>query len=105
MITRTEYMADSANLHQAYYSQAVTPSVIAWVESRIGVNALLASTNPHLNDIPLGKWDAFIQSPAWPAACKILRDTGDTAPNTLGCAVCVAKAAARQIISAHKASE
>ena len=59
-MTAREYMAgdgrDSA-LHQAYTAQFVTEDVIRMVVNGIGIKALAASTDPHLNDIPLKLWD------------------------------------------------
>lgn len=58
-ITRQEYMADSSSLHRAYHAQFVNTRIIRLVESRIGVDAIKHSTDPHLNDIRLAKWDAL----------------------------------------------
>lgn len=56
MITRADYMAGKAD-HQAYYEQFETPALKRAVLTLIGKKAILASTDPHLNDIPLRKWD------------------------------------------------
>ena len=56
MITRADYMAGKAN-HQTYYEQFETPALKRAVLTLIGKKAILASCDPHLNDIPLRKWD------------------------------------------------
>ena len=58
MFTRADYMNHGVD-HHAYYSQFVTPRVVALVERNIGTDAIVASTDPHFNDIPLHKWDAL----------------------------------------------
>lgn len=101
MITRKEYMADSRNLHHAYYLQFATKSTFSIVHMRIGVEAILASTDPHMNDIPLGKWDALndlIRS----SIDQRLKGAADGYPKgrfgwSLGDTVCIAKAVAREI--------
>lgn len=60
MIHRNEYMANSAELHRAYYSQFVNAGVRNLVKCYIGMEALLKSTDKHLNDIPLAKWDSMV---------------------------------------------
>lgn len=106
-MTRKEYIeapytndADATARHRAYYGQFVTPGVRAMVLRAIGEAALLASKDPHFNDIPL-KWrDALM--PVWPfKLAKAVRAQGDYP--TLAGAVCIAKEAARQIVEAHKA--
>lgn len=57
LITRAEYMADSKALHHAYFLQFATRATFDLVRRRIGVDAIRASTDPHLNDIPLRRWD------------------------------------------------
>jgi hypothetical protein len=64
MITRADYMAanhgdrdEAMKAHRAYYAQFVNESTISTVVAWIGADRLLASTDPHLNDIPLGEWE------------------------------------------------
>ena len=56
--TRQDYM-DKKVSHSDYFRQFVTPSIIALVKSRIGVDAIANSTDEHLNYIPLAKWDSL----------------------------------------------
>lgn len=56
--TRKDYMAGTVD-HQAYYGQFATESVVRMVEMFIGKDAVINSTDPSFNDIPLAKWDAL----------------------------------------------
>src|SRR5688572_18670861 len=61
MISRKEYMADSPRLHHAYYLQFATDRTRRLVEQTIGKERILASVDPHFNDIPLREWDMMEQ--------------------------------------------
>lgn len=106
MITRKEYMdscsgksrEEQTALHRAYYAQFVNERTISYVVERIGSARLLAARDPHLNDIPLGKWDAMRST--LPMAAK-MKDAGDY--YTLSACVCIAKEAARQYIERETA--
>ena len=98
-MNRTEYLAgnrgdrdEATRLHRAYYGQLVNEQTIAAVALLIGRDRILASTDPHLNDIPLKEWDRIIKS--FPLAARF--DTLGDYP-TLAGLVCVAKEAARQL--------
>ena len=103
-MTRQEYLnanstvADTFALHREYQAQFVTPELIAAVVSRIGREALRDSTDPHLNDIPLGRWDQLAPSVRFLIE-KPLRDAGDC--YSLSMAVCTTKEAARQWIESE----
>ena len=104
MITRKEYMDASREngpaAHRAYYAQFVNERTINYVVQRIGAARLLAARDPHLNDIPLGKWDAMVST--LPMAAK-MKDAGDY--YTLSACVCIAKEAARQYIESIQTLE
>ncbi len=51
MITHKEYMANSAELRHAYYLQFATEATKRFVLEHIGMDKLLRSTCPYLNDI------------------------------------------------------
>jgi hypothetical protein len=51
MITHKEYMANSTELHHAYYLQFATEDTKRFVLEHIGMDKLLRSACPHLNDI------------------------------------------------------
>lgn len=101
LITRKQYLADSANLHQAYYAQFLTDATRAVVVQRFGKEALLASKDPHFNDIPLAAWDMLAPRIRETCNTKLLGEAEDQPPGrylwSLGTAVCIAKAVAREI--------
>ena len=105
MITHKEYMANSAELHHAYYLQFVTEATKRFVLERIGMDKLLRSTCPHLNDIVkhnnnnigVGSW-------VWdysPCNVTLMREAGAVSigylPSPSMC-TCVGKAAAKELI-------
>lgn len=100
-MTRSEYMSactktdgDTWALHRAYYRQFVTSKVIALVETTIGEGPLLASQDPHFNDIPLAKWDRLHYTLSMDSDVRAkVRDCNDTW--SLGTSVCILKEAAR----------
>lgn len=102
--TRKQYMAepyktraDSAAAHRRYYAQLVNARTIVYVVSIIGADKLRASTDEHLNDIPLRKWDNLTRGLPLATSFANLDDYA-----TLGGLVCVAKEAAHQWIEANK---
>ena len=111
-ISRIQYIQGEAT-HQEYYDQFVSQATINYVVSRIGSETLLASTNKHFNDIPLVRWDNLVlplantfKSVRWDNLTSVLplaitfKSAGDWA--TPAGLVCVAKAAARQYVTANK---
>lgn len=96
-ITRTEYMENSSELHHAYYSQFVTPMTIAFVNSRIGLKRLQASTCEHLNDVV--QWELGGQTWLWdrsPINERLARELGEGLSRSTY--TCVGKAAAKMIL-------
>lgn len=93
MKTRQQYL-DGDCTHEEYYAQFVTTGIIESVKHRIGEQRILASTDEHLNDIPLSMWDDLYPSIHLTCAAK-LKQAGDGL--SLAGAVCIAKAAARKI--------
>lgn len=105
--TRAEYMRDSQHAdskpgeaHRRYFGQFVTDGTKYRVLQCIGMDRLMQSTNPHLNDIPLAEWDRL--TPKLPGSGGFSK-AGDF--YTLANGVCLAKEAARQIIEARKQNE
>ena len=100
MYTRAEYMKDSQTdgqaAHRRYFGQFVTDGTKARVLQSIGIDRLMSSTDPHLNDIPLPLWDRL--TPTLPGSAGFAK-AGDY--YTLANGVCLAKEAARQIIEAQ----
>lgn len=117
-MNRKEYMdnlppfpsTESFAHHNAYWSQYVTPAALAAVEAAFGKERIANSSDPHLNDIPLSEWDklsggsgrahhgdsALHHVPHWVPVAK-LREAGEAL--CLSTTVCIAKAAARQLIA------
>ena len=98
MMTRQEYLATAyadKTAHSIFYGQAVTPSIVSHVVSIVGADRLKASTDPHMNDIPLIIWDRM---EAWlrPVAVRFNEATGSGRQASLSDCVCIAKEAARQ---------
>ena len=83
--------------HRRYYGQFVNQRTIDYVVRAIGSERLLASTDPHFNDIPLLEWDYLVFR--LPLAAS-MRDAGDYM--TLGNGVCIAKEAARQYVESQQ---
>jgi hypothetical protein len=108
MMDRKEYMdADSltdgeydgrkgGDLHAAYFSQYVNQWHIDCVLREFGADALLASRDYNLNDVPLAKWDRL------PMTAHIAAKAKEYGDNTsLATKVCVYKQAARQWLAAN----
>lgn len=96
MYTRKQYL-DKECTHSEYYGQFVTTGHLQEVKAYIGLDRLINSTNEHLNDIPLQEWDN-IQPPL--GTGEEMKKRGDYL--TQAGIVCIAKAAAKQIISNHQ---
>jgi hypothetical protein len=94
MFTRDDYF-DRKCSHREYYSQFVTPAITSRVKACIGLERLKASTDPHLNNIPLREWDNLV-TPCPAEVGKLMREAGDY-PTQAGL-VCTAKEAARQLL-------
>ena len=95
MHTRTDYTSGMTG-HREYYGQFVNEAVKRIVMHGIGKNLILQSTDPHMNDIRLPKWDRLklsIISCCGGAISKANGGGGISLSDT----VCVAKEAARQI--------
>lgn len=105
LFTRADYMSTPLDgqpaAHRRYYAQLVTPAARAMVARSIGMKRLLASTDPHLNDIPLHRWDRIAGTRGLTYA-SMWQHLGDYP--TLGGLVCVAKEAARLLVDEHRAA-
>jgi len=95
LYTRKQYMedysGDNSEPFHRYYAQFATPEVIEYVVRAIGADKILASTDEHLNDIPLRRWDALTPPINW----QLLREANGNAGVSLSDKVCIAKEAAR----------
>ena len=97
---RNDSRTDGPAAFRKYYGQFVTPRTISRVVNSIGEKALLASTDPHMNDIPLGRWDLLV--PGLPGSAGFAK-AGDY--YTVSNGVCLAKEAARQYVESVKAAK
>ena len=91
---RTVSKAESAAMHQTYYAQFCPQGLISAVVARIGAERILASTGPHMNDIPLQRWDDLAGLVRTYSERK-LREANGSGGVSLSDCVCTAKAAAR----------
>ena len=100
-ITRAEYLSNSSELHDAYYRQFFTEQTIRFVESRIGVEKLQASSCKNLNDVV--NWQNGGRSWLWdssPINTELLKDMGES--DCPSVRTCTGKAAARMILESVK---
>lgn len=110
MITRKEYMADSNRLHHAYYLQFATEATKRLVLTHITKARIMASTDEHMNDIPLAMWDRINERVRLSCNTKLLRaaeittdanEGADYPPNqypwSTNTGTCIAKAVAKEI--------
>ena len=97
MITRSEYMENSSELHEKYYSQFVTDYIIKRVVDAFGIDRLKSAyeKEKYFNEIPLNSWDILTGTlPSYVNAG--LKNVGDY--GTLANHVCILKAAARMAV-------
>ena len=95
MYTRKQYMNKECS-HADYNRQFVSPAMLRSVESHIGVERIRASTDEHLNDIPLWEWDLL----PYNTSRELLKECGDYL--TQAGHVCIAKQAARMLLEGEK---
>lgn len=104
--TREQYMRQECT-HDEFYAQFVTDSVVYLVVSAIGKESIIASTDPHFNDIPLAEWDRLKDSVRQSMNGKMFKAM--VCPNypkgsilfSLSDAVCIAKRAAKRVRDAN----
>lgn len=98
--TREQYIRGEVT-HEKYFGQFVTPEVKRIVLRSITLDELLKSTDEHMNDIPLYRWDSLVHS-ILNASIKQIKAADEWTTKSTG--VCIAKAAAREIISEARES-
>lgn len=84
------------SIHREYFGQYVTKNIQNTVVSFIGPEAILKSTDIHMNDIPLKKWDDVTKIIDSDSLRARVRADGGTLP--LAFLVCIAKEAAKQFV-------
>lgn len=87
--------------HAVYYGEMVTDADKRTVARNIGLPALLASTDAHLNDIALSRWDNMAALMRGPHG-QMMAKRGQGLSQSDG--VCILKAAARALIADHNNS-
>jgi|SRR5699024_9114015 len=112
IVTRHDYL-NGDRTHNEYWGQFITQPLIEMVGDIIGIERILASEDPHLNDIPLREWDRlytkqFIDIELWAKAGNGVDPKGKFVNEVTGRYqwsasdnVCIGKAAARFIIKAN----
>lgn len=97
MITRKDYMADSANLHHSYYLQFATESTYSLIKTFVG--------GRDYDSIPLHSWDRISEMVRRSVDKKLLSEAeGYDYPKygwSLSTSICIAKAVARELSSQH----
>lgn len=99
MYTRKQRIMDECT-HREYWGQYVTESIKEAVASAMTLDRLVASTDPHLNDIGLRRWDNLSWLTDTHVMREVLAERGDGwswSTNT-----CILKEAARQLIEEHQ---
>ena len=87
--------------HRQYYGQFVNDKLINYVSVNIGEKIIEASTDPHMNDIPMKKWDIlnilnYIDKSAYKIANNDKTVNGILWSPSVN--VCIGKEAARQYL-------
>lgn len=103
LITRKEYMENSSELFEAYYLQFALPATYEQVMRSVGIEALKASKDKHLNDVKIpfnhmGRgggwwWDTVSIN------TTLLKEAGEC--NSPSTHTCVGKAVARKLLQEH----
>ena len=95
MITRKDYMADSANLHHSYYLQFATESTYSLIKAFVG--------KKDYNSIPMHSWDRMSgMVKASVNKTLLAKAEGYEYPKyawSLNTSICIAKAVARELSS------
>lgn len=95
MKTRRDYIDGKATFSE-YYRQFITPELVEAVKTKIGIDKVRASKDPHLNDIPLRSWDYLFQDYNLKKGIeKKMHEASDFL--SLAGAVCTAKECARML--------
>jgi hypothetical protein len=107
MITRKQYMDNSRELHEAYFSQFVHKGILSFVSNQFPDKAKLVESfkaDNSFNAIPLGYWDNMTGYIEATVSQQLLKKTGEGAL-CLSTGVCIAKAAARMLVQVYEAEE
>lgn len=102
-MTRKQYMDEhnrqyrenkgGMQAHRDFYAQFVNEQTVNTVSRIIGLDRLVASTDPYFNDIPMREWDSIAKFMPYNRIWKEVNDF----PSEAGL-VCIAKEAGRQAV-------
>lgn len=103
LITRSEYMSDSANLHHVYFLQFATESTKKFILSSLKVDDIkkaIENGDTHLNKIKI-PYNNMSHGGNWwwddaPINMQLLKEAGEC--NSQSTHTCVAKAMAKELI-------
>jgi hypothetical protein len=87
---------DGKTTFSEYYAQFITPELVEAVKNKIGIDKVKASKDPHLNDIPLTKWDSIFLDYNLKKEIALKMQEAGTFFSISG-AVCTAKECARTL--------
>lgn len=102
--TRKQHLVTKECDHRTYWSQFVTEAVKSLVLRHIPKEKLLASKDPHFNDIPLQRWDRMHYGVPQHVKRAISDSNASMCPPgtpggySLSDMTCLLKEAARQIV-------
>lgn len=107
--TRRQYIITKECDHRTYWSQFVTEWVKELVLQHIPKEELMASVDPHFNDIPLQRWDrmhsgvpGYIKQAISESNATMYDTPGTPGGYSLSDMTCLLKEAARQIVEKEK---
>lgn len=99
LITRAEYMADSKNLHQAYYLELARHAGLTERTLPVSLERIRKAleTDEHMNNIPLYLWDLCVTPHVRSAIAQVNIVKEGTCTSSLNDGVCALKALARHL--------
>ncbi len=102
-ITRNQYMKNSSELRDDYYSQFVTSETMQFISLNVGVDKLKKSKCEHFNDIERMAQNSWIwdKSPINMELARELKEVSRNAMPSLSTRTCTGKAAARILLKNH----
>lgn len=96
-ITHAQYMADSSNLHQDYYLQFVTPTMLDYYSKQTDVLTKCKASDKWFNEgFTLQQWDRITASTRHMLDEQCIRSLGGNISSAT--LVCITKAAFRHIL-------
>lgn len=99
MITRAEYMADGAKLHQSYFLELAQHAGLTAHNLPVSVEKIREAlkTDEHMNNIPLQLWDSRVTAHVRSAIAQVNITKEGHCASSLSDGVCALKALARHL--------